>query len=59
MVGQVQWADLTVAAAFILGLLVGIVIVLRVARVGAHIVDRYIEHRLRHDGGDDDKPSPL
>lgn len=47
MLGQnVSWSDLTITGAFLLGLLVGIVIVLRVARVGAHLVDRYIDHRF-------------
>jgi hypothetical protein len=50
---QIQWADLTVAGAFVLGLLVGIVVVLRVARIGAHLIDRYIDHRLHRD---DDPP---
>ena len=46
MLAQVDWGSITVAGAFILGLLVGIVLVLRVARVGAHLIDRYIDHRL-------------
>lgn len=49
MMLAVEWSDVSHAGAFVLGVIVGMVVVLQLARYGARVVDRYIDHRLERD----------
>lgn len=55
---SLHWSDITVTGAFIVGMFLGIVVVLGVARFGARLVDRYIDHRFFHDCPRHDETPP-